>query len=349
MDDLTIALVVLAAVVLCGLIAHGMWTARRAGPRRAATAPLRDEQREPVLGVEPEVPDDEADGGPSTLPARRAPRRHAPRLDPLIDACVSLGLEAPISGDQLIVHLPPTRRVGSKSLLIEGLNGASSEWEAPAAGEHYRELQAGVQLANRTGALNEIEYSEFVQTVQAFADAISAQPDFPDMLDVTARAREVDAFAGEHDAQLALHLRARGAAWSVGFIAEHARRQGFVAGAVPGRLVLPSGDDGAPPILTLSFDPQAALADDPDRAALRDVTLSFDVPQTEPVVQPFAAWQGAAEALAASMGAAIVDDSGRPLDSESFGVIDGELGKLYAALEARDLAAGSAAARRLFS
>jgi hypothetical protein len=313
---------------------------------------VRDEPREPVLGVGPEPLDDaadEADGGPSTLPARRAPRRHAPRLDPLIDACVTLALDAPISGDQLIVHLPPTRRVGSKSLLIEGLNSTSSEWEAPAAGEHYRELQAGVQLANRTGALNEIEYSEFVQTVQAFADAISAQPDFPDMLDVTSRARELDAFAGEHDAQLALHLRTRGAAWSVGFIAEHARRQGFVAGAVPGRLVLPSRDEGAPPVLTLGFDSQAALADDPDRAALRDVTLSFDVPQTEPAAQPFAAWQGAAEALAASMDAAIVDDSGRPLDPEAFRVIDGELGKLYAALEARDLAAGSAAARRLFS
>ena len=86
-----------------------------------------------------------------------------------------------------------------------------ARWEAPAAGARYSELQAGIQLASRTGALNEIEYSEFVQRVQTLADAIGAAADFPDMLDVMARARELDAFASPHDAQLAVHLHARGA------------------------------------------------------------------------------------------------------------------------------------------
>jgi hypothetical protein len=49
------------------------------------------------------------------------------------------------------------------------------------------------------------------------------------------------------------------------------------------------------------------------------------------------------------MDAAIVDDNERPLSGEGFAAIGAELGQLYAALEARDLAAGSAAARRLFS
>jgi hypothetical protein len=63
-------------------------------------------------------------------------------------------------------------------------------------------LQAGVQLANRTGPLNEIEYSEFVMKAQAFADALGGTPDFPDMLQEVARARELDQFASQHDAQL---------------------------------------------------------------------------------------------------------------------------------------------------
>ena len=49
------------------------------------------------------------------------------------------------------------------------------------------------------------------------------------------------------------------------------------------------------------------------------------------------------------MDATIVDDNGRALNGESFAAIDGELARLYEALEARDLAAGSPAARRLFS
>ena len=221
--------------------------------------------------------------------------------------------------------------------------------EAPLAGQHYSELQAGVQLANRTGALNEIEYSEFVQKIEPFAEAIGAMADFPDMLDAAGRARELDAFASQCDAQLAVHLQARSAAWSVGYIHQHAARHGFVPGVLPGRLVLPSTEEGAPPVLTLTFDSQAALADDPNRAAVRDVTLSFDVPQTDPVADPFVAWQASAQALSLGMDAVIVDDNGQPLSPAGFAAIGNELSQLYHTLSERDLAAGSAAARRLFS
>ena len=53
--------------------------------------------------------------------------------------------------------------------------------------------------------------------------------------------------------------------------------------------------------------------------------------------------------LSLGMDAAIVDDNGHPLGAESFAVIGSELTRLYDELAARDLAAGSAAARRLFS
>ena len=173
--------------------------------------------------------------------------------------------------------------------------------------------------------------------------------DFPDMLDVVARARELDAFASEHDAQLAVHLRARAAAWSVGYVQQHAARHGFVPGVVPGRLVLPAGDEGAPPVLTLTFDPQAALADDPNQAAVRDVTLSFDVPQTDPQPSPFApgrrvrrrsrsAWTPRSSTTTASRSAPRASPRSAPNSAQ-----------LYDALDARDLGAGTAAARRLFS
>ena len=346
MDDLTIALAALGGLVLAGVVAHGAWQARKAGPRRAAepSAPM-PEPREPVL--------ESAIGEPAELsPAAlepRGPKRVTVRLDALIDVIVPLTLEAPVSGELALMHLPSSRRAGSKPLLIEGLNAETGEWESAAPGQRYGEFQAGVQLANRTGALNEIEYSEFVQKVEAFAEAIGAMADFPDMLEVVARARELDAFASDHDAQLAVHLRAKSAAWSVGYIHQHAARHGFVPGALPGRLVLPSAEEGAPPVLTLSFDSQAALADNPQQASVRDVTLSFDVPQTDPGAQPFIAWQASAQALSLGMDAAIVDDNGQPLNTEGFGAIGGELGRLYATLESRDLAAGSAGARRLFS
>jgi hypothetical protein len=312
--------------------------------------PAPVEPREPVMdAVGDDAEASAADELPEPVPERRANRRIVQRLDALIDSIATLTLDAPISGSFAITHLPPTRRAGGKPFLIEGLNSETGEWEFPSAGQRYGEFQAGVQLANRTGALNEIEYSEFVQKIQAFADGIGAMADFPDMLEAVAAARELDNFAGEHDAQLAVRLQARAAAWSVGYIQQHAGRHGFVPGVVPGRLVLASSEEGAPPVLTLTFDSQAALADDPNLSAVRDVTLSFDVPQTEAKAQPFVSWQASAQALAQGMDASIVDDNGRPLSSESFAAIGSELGQLYAALEGRDLAAGSAAARRLFS
>ena len=350
MSSLTIALASLGGVLLAGVIAHGAWQARKAGPKRAAIQPQRVEPREPVMG-------DAVEGGdgariaelPVPVSERRASKRSANRLDASIDSIVTLTLEAPVGGAFVLSHLPATRRAGSKPFLIEGLNSETGAWEAPDSSQRYGELQAGVQLANRTGGLNEIEYSEFVQTLQAFADAIGAIADFPDMLEVVASARELDHFASERDAQLAVHLKARSVAWSVGYIQQHAGRHGFVPGVVPGRLVLPAGEEGSPPVLTLTFDSQAAFADDPNLAAVRDVTLSFDVPQTDPAVQPFIAWQAAAQALSLGMDASIVDDNGRPLSPEGFTAIGAELERLYKALAERDMAAGSAAARRLFS
>ncbi len=367
-DNLTLALAVLGGAVLIGVVVHGAWQARKAGPKKAELASTRTEQREPVLGAVPHdtVPNeypqhDDPQGrvaphlGDVSLPlnadvaGRTLPRRMTPRIDALIDAIVTMTLEAPVTGDAVLSHLPGSRRAGSKPFFIEGLNADTGDWEPPLPGQRYGELQAGLQLANRIGALNEIEYSEFVQKLEVFADALGAMADFPDMREVAARARELDAFAGEHDAQMSVQLRARSAVWSIGYVVQQASRHGFVPGVLPGRLVLPSAEDGAPPVLTLAFDSQAALSDDPNTAALRELALGFDVSQTDPSAAPFTAWQVSAMGLSHDLDADIVDDRGQPLTAEGFAFIDSELVRLYAALQARDLAAGSPAARRLFS
>ena len=170
------------------------------------------------------------------------------------------------------------------------------------------------------------------------------------MLDAMARARELDAFASQHDAQLAVHLHARGAAWSVGYIQQHARRHGFVPGVVPGRLVYPSAEEGAPPVLTLTFDAQAALADEPDRAAVRDVTLALRRAADRAGGRAVRGLAGRARRRSPSAWTprSSTTTAGRSAP-HGFAAIGAELGQLYEALEARDLAAGSPAARRLFS
>jgi ZipA, C-terminal FtsZ-binding domain len=219
----------------------------------------------------------------------------------------------------------------------------------PVAGQRYSAFQCGVQLANRTGALNQIEYSEFVIKAQAFADAVGGEAEFPEMLDEVARARELDQFASAHDAQLSFTLRATNTAWSPGYVQQNAGRIGFVAGSIPGRLVLPGSHPGHAPILGLSFDAMAAMAEDPEQTALREVTLSLDVPQVLREEHPFERMCEAAIALAASMDGVIVDDNGNLIPTEAMEAIHADLEQLYDTLDARDLSAGSAQGRRVFS
>lgn len=346
---LTTLLAILGGLVLAGVVAHGAWTARRAGPKRALPSP-EEPHFEGVLSSDADVHVAAADALEATLPVVARPmRRPSARIDALIDAIVAITVEPPITGDLALQHQPGSRRAGTKPFQIEGLNARTGDWELPAPGQRYSEFQAGVKMANRSGALNEIEYSEFVQKIQAFADGVGGFVQFPDMLDVVARARELDQFAASHDAQLALLLRAKGAAWTPGFVLQAAGRHGFVVGALPGRLVMPSAEEGAPPVLTLQFDAQAALADEPEQLSLRELTLALDVPQTPAEAEPFAAWQEAARGLARDLEAEVCDDRSQVLGLHAFAAIDVELKKLYEALARRDLAAGSPAARRLFS
>ena len=274
-------------------------------------------------------------------------RRYA--LDALIDVIANIELDNVVFGEAALAAMPPSRRIGSKPFMIEGLHAHRGEWESVKAGQRYSAFQAGVQLANRLGPLNEIEFSEFVMKTQRFADAMGGEAEFTDMMEEVARARELDQFASEHDAQLIFQIHAQRLAWSPGFVQQHASQLGFVAGVIPGRMVIPAKAVGLPPILGLSFDTQAALADDPSNSAIRLLSLTLDVPHVEQSDDPFRRMWYVAQELSKDMEATIMDDQGYVLSSTALGNIEQDLLALYQVLISRDLAAGSAQARRLFS
>ena len=369
MSTLQLSLAIIGGVVLAVVVGYNAWITRRNTPRRAEPAPQEETAQqtpaaaaaaEPALRQEPSFDTGLAPptGGPieptltgdplPPLPASM-PQAVRPGLDPLIDVIATLNIEGVASGDAAIAALPPTRRAGTKPFAVEGLNQDTQQWEPPQPGQRYTQFQAGVQLANRMGALNEIEFSEFVVKTQAFADTMNAAPDFPEMLHEVARARELDQFASEHDAQLSFLLRARVAAWSPGYVQQCAQRQGFVLGAVPGRLVLPASAPGLPPLFTLFYDTQAALSEDPEQSAIRDIALSLDIPQVDRAEQPFNRLREVAAALCEVMDAALCDQNGTPLPAMAMEPIVADLEQLYDKLDSRELSAGSALARRLFS
>jgi hypothetical protein len=379
MNSLLLGLSIAGGVVLAGVIAHGAWTARKSAPKLAdidANSNVKVESVEPAglsglfhaddkvepslyanantnfkanVPIEPEFDPTLFDASLASLPL---PEKK-PSLDPLIDVLTAIDLDSPLSGDAILAAMPATRRVGSKPFAVEGLreDGLEDElvWEVPRPGQRYTSLQAGVQLANRTGALNDIEYSEFVIKTQTFADAVGGEPEFPEMLDEVARARELDAFAAAHDAQLRFVLRAVGVAWSTGYVAQNAARIGFVAGALPGRMVLPNPVASLPQLITLTFDSQAAMAEDASQSAIRELTLSLEVPHVARTEQPFARMRECAKSLAIAMDGRLCDDQGQLMSQPALDGLAVDIERLYDALDERDLSAGSMLARRLFS
>ena len=356
-------LVILAALVMLVLLGQGLWLVWRSRPRKAQihSAPSGyastgsnfdlDQRIEPSTDLMDA--DHSGPKEPTLLQTHEAVSQSSlslrPRIDPMIDAIAVIKLDRPIPGDVITAHLPPTRRVCNKYLLLEGQNLESSVWELLQNQESYTQLHLGLQMVNRMGVLNEIEYSEFVQKSQKLAEELCGTLELEDMTIVVARARELDQFAQTHDAQLVVNLLAQKSSWSIGYIQQVATRHGLTAGPLPGLfLALPKYEDG-PPVVSLTFDAQVAMSDIASSAGLRQISLAFDVAQHSPEHAPFGFWQGLANDLAAELDAVILDDSGQIVGASEFAAIEHDLQGLYQRLAHFELPAGSTAARRLFS
>ena len=114
-------------------------------------------------------------------------------------------------------------------------------------------------------------------------------------------------------------------------------------------MVLPSAVPGLPPVLSLTFDTQAAMAEDPALSAIREFSLSLDVPQIAREDHPFERLREAARLLAEHMDGVVTDGNDQMLGDDVLDQIASDLQQLYDALASRELSAGSAQARRLFS
>ncbi len=366
-NTLQIGLAVAGAAVLAGVAAHNVWQTRRSQPRQAQ--PVMEADPAETTPAEASLSSDEQalDTTTDATVAEHTPEVSAVDitqtmqihlgserrvvLDPLLDAMALITLDpgVEVKGEAALAAMPATRRVDNKPFAIEGHNVATGVWEFPQPQRAYDQFQCGVQLANRGGALNEIGFSEFTLKAQAFADSVNGTPDIPDMRNEVARAKELDQFANPLDARLSFVLRAKKAAWSPGYLLQTLAGYGFMPGVLPGRLVVPSSQEGAPPVLSLEYDSQAAMADNLEQSAVYEAVLTLEVPHVPREEQPFARMCQTAIELAQNMGGEITDGDGRRIRAETMDAIAGELEGLYDSLEEHGFPAGSMLARRLFS
>jgi hypothetical protein len=268
-------------------------------------------------------------------------------IDRRIDCIVPVRLAGPLAGDRIVPAAQKLRRAGSKPVFIEGRAAGTARWENIRAVEHYDELRVAVQLANRSGPLNELEFSEFVGGVHQFADAFDGAPDFPEMLETVAMARELDAFAAQCDAQLSLNVMSDGAPWSANYVQAVASQDGLLLTRDGTRFV--KLDARHNPVFMLQFGDTNFLRDDLAYKGGQMITLLLDVPCADEDILPFRLMCDYAASLSQRIGARVVDDQRRPLPDSALVAIDKQLMTLYGKLDAAGMPAGSTTARRLFS
>jgi hypothetical protein len=351
MTDLQISLLAIGGTILVGVMSYNKWqeyktrkTVERAfssthddvlmkkdapAPHVASNEAARIEpgftsaSADVVAGESPELELDPAVVSSQFI--ETAPNPDLP-VDPLVDCIIPLELGAPVRGEKILANSQELRHVGNKPVHFIGFN-ENGRWEVIGHGAVYTAVQAGVQLATRQSALNEIEYSELITRLSQMAEELDAELDIPDMATVMLSARELHQFIGECYAQLSVNVQARSEPWNVVTLLAALRRQGFDV-RPDGRLVMNVN--------------QAA-----ETTGL--MTLLLEVPCVPPSRDGFGAMVACARMLATRLDGSVVDDGGQPLSDEALAEIAAQVASFYEHMEASDVPAGSARALRLFA
>lgn len=374
MTDLQTSLMVIGGAIVVGVISYNKWQEYKAKksverafssshddvlmvPSEEGSPPMsvtdfNVERREPTLSS-----DDQSHAAADTPfegadPEERAQEELDARadmmqtveekelpVDYLIDCTIPLALTAQLRGEKILPALQSLRHVGSKPVNFAGQH-IDGGWETITHGGIYKSLMAGVQLANRSNALNELEYSEFVMRLRQIADDFDADPDVPDMAEVMVTARSLHHFVTEYDAKLSVNVQSNGAPWSVTTLLAALERQGFDV-RPEGRLVMPDGDGG----VLFSLSTNVTLAAE----TTSRLTLLLDVPVVAPARDGFGVMIACARSLSSRLDGTVVDDSSQPLSDASLNEISGQIEIFYADMEAADIPAGSNRALRLFN
>lgn len=371
MTDLQISLMAIGGTIVVAVVSYNKWQEykeRKALERTFADTPHpEDDSRHGLVSgerAEPHFSDDNGEslavtavsdehGGltaqslssalpdpvENALPTAVLATQKVLPVDPLIDCVIPIALTSNVRGEHVIGPVQALRHVGNKPVNFVGQR-ENGDWEPLQHGMLYSALLAGVQLANRSGALSEIEFSEMVMRLRQVADELDADPDVPNMTSIMQSARALHQFVTQFDAQLSVNLHANHAPWSINTLLAALTRQGFDV-RPDGWLVMPDGEGGNLFSLSTNVTPAAETTS--------RLTLLLDVPRVMAERDGFGAMVACARSLSHRLDGQLVDDGEQLLTDVALAEIGEQVKTFYADMQAADVPAGSIRALRLFS
>ncbi|GEM_PF-296965 len=281
-------------------------------------------------------------------------------LSPAIDYIATLETAVGVPAADWLAAQQATLSRADKPVHWAGFDEENGEWVmlgadvARGGGEPrlFRHVRAGLQLADRRGALSENDLLIFATAMDALAREWQAQGrpvmlDLPDPRPVPAAAADLDAFCAGVDIQISLNVIALNEAFpgtQVRALAESAGM--FLDGR--GRFVRVT-DDGSVLYMLLNHDPAGFSAENMRATSVQGLTFLFDVPTVARGERVFGQLADLAGRFADVLKGALVDDNRRPLSEASLAPISQQIAQFQASMAQRNLPAGGRMARRLFS
>ena len=383
MNDLQVALIAAGAAAVAGVWGYNKW--QEARQRKLAERIFRGEQADTLLKPDdavagepaPEMSVDETPLEPyvaerrepvlpddSVLPVEPAvpitiepaaditvelPPLPAQLADPIADCIVRIDFAAPVAAAELWAAQSPWAANIGKPLSWLGFDQAMGDWKKLGAedGGHYRVVQAALQLANREGAVTEVELAAFLDGVWALADQCSGVTGIPDRADVLATAQNLDEFCAGVDLQLGVKIVGANEPLSGLRLKELAVKAGLRLLADGTFHALDA--DGMTRFTVANIGTEGFAEATLASLETHGLTLVMDVPRVPDGTAAFDALIALARAFSEALGGVLVDSQGSLLSDDMIVSIRNRVAQIQTMMARHQIVAGSVRALRLFS
>lgn len=343
MSDLQIGLILLGVLLILLVLLFNWWQDRRVRRQMQEQFPERDD--DPLLGAAPPSAGTvrrEPAFGPVAATSAGDDEDDPIEVDPATEMVIDISFAQPVPSDQLHAATHAVKRVGNKPVRLFAEREGGGHRARLRANESYASMQLAVLLANRSGPLTEIEWSELWTIAQGLAERFDGAIEGPEQSEVVARAAELDAVCARLDGMVGLALQLPGAL-DVAEVSRALEEVGFLR---HGKQLAWMSELGIPRFTAL-FNGQ--LPGDVQSAGVDRVELVLDLPNSPMDDQAFSRMAGVGRHLAATLNGELLDDHGKPVAEGMDHAIDKQLLQRYQQLADAGFSAGEARTARLFS
>jgi hypothetical protein len=380
-SDFQLVLIGIIAVIIVGVVVYNRWQEAKYKRRAesAFSAPSREDAlfTPPAAGrVEPSfdgmaadeaaaleeltrpiVVGAEASSGAADLDTREPTAARAivrgsaaelqPCINPEIDSVATMLADTPVDADIYAPVIAESAAI-SPRIVWEGMTGGLWQVIDPTLDVAYRELRAGLQLADRGGATDEATIAAFHEAMGRYAIQLGAVAQREEVSEARRRAQMVDQFCAETDIEVAINVQGKnGVTFAATKLRGLAEAQGLKA--LPGGEFALHDDYGRVLFTLRNGHPQEAPGLRGEQPYFTLLSFALDVPRTPAPNQNFERMFTLALQFADVLHGEVVDDNKRILTANGRKVIGETIHGIVGEMQARNVVPGSAVALRLYA